>query len=402
MSGLRRVGLVLAMAALLPATVSPATAEEPDGLHLGVPLDQLRVVTTQVASGLVRPVAMVAANDHSERMLIAEKRGTVRVFHPRDGLAADPVLDISDRVNSVANERGLLGIVPAPDFARTSQVYVAYTRLADGALTLSRVPLGDPAKEQVLLTQDHSRFSNHNGGQLAFGHDGYLYWSLGDGGSGGDPEANGQNLSTLLGKVLRLDVSRSCGELAYCVPGKNPFVGVPGARPEIWAFGLRNPWRFSFDALDGSLWLADVGQGSFEEVNHTKTFQGGLNFGWSCMEGPVVFNAERCKPDADYTDPVFHYRTGVDGCAVIGGHVYRGLRHARLAFGTYVATDYCSATAWAVRENRDGTHSNARIGQFPPQVSSFGVDQFGELYVLTDRTGQLHRVGFEPVAPPTG
>ncbi len=230
MSGLRRVGLVAAMAALLPATVvAPATA---DGSRHGVPLDQLTVVTTQVASGLVRPVAMVAAGS---RMLIAEKRGTVRVFHPEDGLAADPVLDISDRVSSVANERGLLGIVPAPDFRRTSNVYVAYTRLPDGALTLSRVPLGDPAKEQVLLTQDHSRFSNHNGGQLAFGRDGYLYWSLGDGGSGGDPDANALNLGTLLGKVLRLDVSRACGELPYCVPRKNPFVNTP----EAMAFACR-------------------------------------------------------------------------------------------------------------------------------------------------------------------
>jgi len=397
MSRLRRAGLVFATAALLPATIVPASAE-PGGSRHGVPLDQLTVVTTEVASGLVRPVAMVAAGDRGGQLLIAEKRGTVRVFHPEDGLAADPVLDISDRVNSVANERGLLGIAPAPDFRRTGKVYVAYTSQPGGALTLSRIPLGDPSKEQVLLTQDHSQFSNHNGGQLAFGRDGYLYWSLGDGGSGGDPNANGLNLGTLLGKVLRLDVSRSCGALPYCVPKKNPFVGTPGARPEIWAYGLRNPWRFSFDARDGSLWLADVGQGAFEEINHVGTARGGHNFGWSCMEGPAVFNAERCDPDADYTDPVFHYQTGVEGCAVIGGHVYRGKQHARLAYGTYVATDYCSGTAWAVRENRHGTYETAAIGQFPLQVSSFAADRSGELYAVTDRAGQLFRVGFERVA----
>lgn len=395
MSLLRRVGLALALVALLPATVSPAAAEH---ARNGVPLDQLTVATTEVASGLVRPVAMAAANDRSGRILIAEKRGTVRIFHPTTGLAADPVLDISDRVNSVANERGLLGIVPAPDFRRTSTVYVAYTRLPDGALTLSRIPLVDPTKEQVLLTQDHSRFSNHNAGQLAFGRDGYLYWSLGDGGSGGDPDANAQNLGTLLGKILRLDVSRSCGALPYCVPKKNPFVHTPGARPEIWAYGLRNPWRFSFDALDGSLWLADVGQGTFEEVNHVRKTRGGTNFGWSCMEGPSVFNAERCVEGADYTDPVFHYQTGVEGCAVIGGYVYRGKQYARLAYGTYVATDYCSGTAWAVRTGRHGTHQSAVIGQFPLQVSSFVADRSGELYVVTDRTGQLHRVSFARVA----
>jgi glucose/arabinose dehydrogenase len=396
MSLLRRAGAALATAALLPALVShalvPDAAAEGRG---GVPLDELRVVTTEVASGLVRPVAMVGLNDRGGRLLITEKRGTVRMFDPAAGLAADPVLDISDRVNSVANERGLIGIVPAPDFRRSNQVYVAYTRLPDGALTLSRIPLGDPAKEEVLLTQDHAQFANHNGGQLAFGHDGLLYWSLGDGGSAGDPNANGLNLGTLLGKVLRLDVSRACGELPYCVPRSNPFVRTEGARPEIWAYGLRNPWRFSFDRADGSLWLADVGQGTFEEINHTRTARGGHNFGWSCMEGPAVFNAARCEADADFTDPVFHYQTGVEGCAVIGGHVYRGHQYARLAFGTYVATDYCSGTAWGVRTDRGGTHRAMAIGQFPAQVSSFAVDRSGELYAVTDRTGLLLRVGFD-------
>lgn len=389
MSLRRRVGLASAAVALLPALASPAVADP----RPGVPLDELTVTTTQVASGMTRPVAMVAANDHSGRLLIAEKRGTVRVFHSRDGLAADPVLDISDRVLSTANERGLLGIVPAPDFRKTSRVYVAYSRQPDGALTLARVPLGHPEQEQVLLTQDHSKFSNHNAGQLAFGPDGYLYWSLGDGGSAGDPDANAQNLGILLGKVLRLDVSRSCGELPYCVPKKNPFVDTPGARPEIWAYGLRNPWRFSFDSHDGSLWLADVGQGSFEEVDHVTNRQGGLNFGWSCMEGPSLFNADHCTSDAPFTDPVFHYQTGVDGCAVIGGYVYRGQRYADLAEGTYVASDYCSATAWAIRANRDGSHQTAAIGTFPAQPTSFATDSDGELYLVTD-AGNLHRVGF--------
>src|SRR5262245_33242424 len=208
MSLRRRVGLAFAAAALLPALASQAVADTRHGL----PLDELTVTTTQVASGLTRPVAMVAANDHSGRLLIAEKRGTVRVFTPRDGLAADPVLDLTDRVLSTQNERGLLGIVPAPDFRKTAKVYVAYTSQPTGTLTLSRIPLGHPEKEQVLLTQDHSKFSNHNAGQLAFGPDGYLYWSLGDGGSAGDPDANAQNLGILLGKVLRLDVSRSCGD----------------------------------------------------------------------------------------------------------------------------------------------------------------------------------------------
>ncbi|HEV2780472.1 MAG TPA: PQQ-dependent sugar dehydrogenase, partial [Actinophytocola sp.] len=266
------------------------------------------------------------------------------------------------------------------------------------ALTLSRIPLTDASREEVLLTQAHAQFGNHNGGQLAFGPDGFLYWSLGDGGGAGDPLASGQNLGTLLGKILRLDVSRACAGLPYCVPPDNPFVGVAGARAEIWAYGLRNPWRFSFDAADGSLWIADVGQGTFEEVNHQPAGQGGASYGWSCMEGPQVFNPDRCT-GAVHTGPVFHYQTSVDGCAVIGGHVYRGQRFADLAAGTYIASDYCSATAWAVRENPDGTHTNARVGEFPTQPTSFGVDTAGELYLVNDLPGQLHLVGFERVPP---
>jgi glucose/arabinose dehydrogenase len=376
--------------------VAAATVAEP-AVQADVPLDELRVVTVQVASGLQRPTAIAIPADGSGRLLIAEKRGTVRAFQPDTGLAPAPVLDISGRVSSAANERGLLGIVAAPDFAQTSLVYLAYTRLTDNALTLSRIPLNDATREEVLLTQDHARFGNHNGGQLAFGPDGFLYWSLGDGGGAGDPLASGQSLGTLLGKILRLDVGRACPGLAYCIPEDNPFVGVAGARGEIWTYGLRNPWRFSFDSAGGSLWIADVGQGTFEEVNHQPAGQGGVNFGWSCMEGPEVFNAERCEPDAVHVDPVFHYQTSVDGCAVIGGHVYRGQQFADLAAGTYVATDYCSSIAWAVRENPDGSHSNARIGQYPTQVTSFGVDAAGELYVVNDLPGQLHRVGFEHV-----
>ncbi|MFL6121935.1 PQQ-dependent sugar dehydrogenase [Actinophytocola sp.] len=374
----------LALSLLVPA---PAEAAGP------VPLDQLTLTTTQlVPFGLQRPVAIAGVPDG--RLLIVEKQGTVRTFDPAAGLSADPVLDLRDRVDISGNERGLLGIVPAPDFTRTRRVYIAYTSLPDGTLTLSRIRLGDPASEQVLLTQPHAEFSNHNGGQVTFGNDGYLYWSLGDGGDAGDPFASGQNLGTLLGKILRLDVSHSCDGKPYCVPRGNPFVGVAGARPEIWAYGLRNPWRFSFDRADGSLWIGDVGQGTREEIDHIGRYQGGTNFGWSCREGTLLFNADRCAPNAVYTEPVFDYQTSFDGCAVIGGHVYRGRQFAALAAGTYVATDYCSNIAWAVRANPDGTHTAARIGEFPTQVTAFGTDRDGELYVVNDLPGQLFRVGF--------
>jgi glucose/arabinose dehydrogenase len=389
----RRLAGVAAIGALAFSllTTGPATAAPGP-----VPLDQLTVTTTQlVPFGLQRSVAIAGVPDG--RLLIVEKQGTVRAYDPDTGLAADPVLDIRDRVNISGNERGLLGILPAPDFARSKRLYIAYTSLPDGALTLSRIKLGDPASEQVLLTQPHAEFSNHNGGQLAFGSDGYLYWSLGDGGDAGDPFASGQRLDILLGKILRIDVSRACGGKPYCVPRDNPFVGVAGARPEIWAYGLRNPWRFSFDRADGSLWIGDVGQGTQEEIDHIRRNQGGTNFGWSCREGTLLFNADRCAPNATYTDPVFTYQTSFEGCAVVGGMVYRGQRFAALAGGTYIASDYCSSSAWAVRANRDGTHTTARIGEFPTQVTSFGTDCHGELYLVNDLPGQLFKIGFARV-----
>lgn len=384
----RRFLTVATMAATLTLGSTGVAAAARD-----VPLDQLRVGTTEVATGLNRPTAIAGLPDG--RLLITEKSGTVRAYHPRTGLAAAPVLDLSDRINESENERGLLGIAAAPNFSRSRNLYVAYTALPDGAVTLARVNLGTGA-EKVLLSQEHAEFGNHNGGHVQFGKDGYLYFGIGDGGSGGDPFQSGQNLNTLLGKIIRIDVSRSCGALPYCVPRDNPFVGEAGARPEIWAWGLRNPWKFSFDKADGSLWIADVGQGRFEEVDHIGGRVGGANFGWSCMEGPNVFDETRCDASADYTDPVFHYRSAIEGCAVIGGFVYRGEKYANLAGGTYVATDFCSATAWGVRAG--GSYPSATIGTFPEAVTSFGADVKGELYVVTDEPGRLFQVSFARAA----
>jgi glucose/arabinose dehydrogenase/lysophospholipase L1-like esterase len=402
-SAVRAISAVSALLAvsLFPTGPAVAAAPPPGAAPPGGPapaaFEDVRVTTTQVASGLRRPTTVVGLDDG--RLLITEKQGTVRAYHPSTGLAADPVLDLTAKVAVSGNERGLLGITPAPDFAQTRLVYVAYTALADGRLTLSRVPLGQPAREEVLLTQAHAEYGNHNGGHVAFGPDGYLYWVLGDGGGAGDPFNSGQDLTTLLGKVLRLDVSRSCQPLAYCVPEDNPYVGVAGARPEIWVSGVRNAWRFSFDPADRSLWLGDVGQGTKEEIDHLGPDDGGANLGWSCREGTVVFQQERCDPDVEYTDPVFEYRSSYEGCSVIGGQVYRGAQFADLVGGTYVATDYCSSTAWAVRQNGDGTYTTGTIGEFPTQVTSFGVDASGELYVVNDLPGGLHRVSFERVQP---
>ncbi|MBO3738666.1 PQQ-dependent sugar dehydrogenase [Actinoplanes flavus] len=384
--------LVLALSAILPASVPAAGTP-----RRAVPLTELTVATEQVASGLQRPIAITGLPDG--RLLIAEKNGTVRAYHPDTGLAAEPVLDLTARIDSSDNERGLLGITPAPNFARTGILYVAYTSLPAGALTLARLPISAPERLQVLLTQEHAEYGNHNGGQVAFGRDGYLYWSTGDGGHANDPFKAGQDLGTLLGKIVRIDVNRACGAKPYCVPATNPFVRTPGARPEIWLYGLRNPWRFSVDPVDNSLWIGDVGQGLVEEVNHIRPWQGGANLGWSCKEGTPVFDAEQCRPGVRYVDPVFEYEHFLtESCSVIGGVVYRGTRTPE-AWGTYVASDYCAPRVYAIRPRNDGTYETATIGNLPTQPTAIGTDARGELYVLSDYPGWLSRVRFE-VAPP--
>ena len=388
--------LALTLSALLSPPVSVAGTAAGTSQTPAVPLTELTVVSEQVAFGLQRPIAITGLPDG--RMLIAEKDGTVRAYHPDTGLAAEPVLDLSARIDTSNNERGLLGITPAPNFARTGILYVAYTSLPAGALTLARVPLGAPERLQVLLTQEHAEYGNHNGGQVAFGRDGYLYWSLGDGGHANDPFKAGQNLSTLLGKIVRIDVNRTCGTKLYCVPSDNPFVRRPGARPEIWVYGLRNPWRFSID-VDNSLWIGDVGQGLVEEINHIRPWQRGANLGWSCKEGTPIFDQQQCQPGVRYTDPVFEYEHfQTESCSVIGGVVYRGSRTPE-ARGTYVASDYCAPRVFALRPKPGGGYESAVIGNFPTQPTAIGADVHGELYVLSDLPGFLSRVRFERVPP---
>ncbi|MFD0774621.1 PQQ-dependent sugar dehydrogenase [Streptomonospora algeriensis] len=413
--------LTAAASALVFAALSqagPAAADEShaaDGqgsstaAQAQLPLDRLQITSTRTdAPRLDRPTDIESIGDGSGRMLITEKEaGAVRLYHPDTGLAADPLLDIGDRIATEGNEQGLLGIAAPPDFAHEPALYVAYTSSDAGTLTLSRFPMEAPDQasipadsEEVLLTEEHSEYTNHNGGEVEFGPDGHLYWSMGDGGNAGDSLDNGQNLTTLLGTIVRLDVSRSCGEKAYCVPEDNPFVSVPDARSEIWAYGLRNPWRFSFDPVDGSMWIADVGQGTYEEVNHLPAGEGGANFGWPCREGPDEFDAERCDSGADYTGPAFSYDHLDGNCSVTGGTVYRGDEYADIAGGTYIMTDYCSANTWGVRPTGGGEYATAPIGELPIQVTAFGADASGELYAVTDLPGGLHRVGFEALPPP--
>ncbi|SDP69229.1 Glucose/arabinose dehydrogenase, beta-propeller fold [Actinopolyspora xinjiangensis] len=402
----RRTGTVLLSLLLGAATLGSPAGAEPTG-KTGSPtagtarpdLTELNVTATRVDTDrLRRPTDITSASDGSGRMLIAEKPGTVRAYDPDSGTMGQPLLDITNRVENAGNEQGLLGIAPSPEDTGEDILYAAYTRASDAAVTLSRFSLAadDPAAgEEVLLSQPHSEHTNHNGGDLAFGPDGFLYMGIGDGGGAGDPLRSGQDLSTLLGKVLRIDVSRQCGEQPYCVPPDNPFAYTPGARGEIWSYGLRNPWRFSFDPEGRSLWIADVGQGSLEEVNRIPQGVRGQNFGWSCMEGTERFAPDRCEPAADYVEPVLTYQTSVEGCAVIGGRVYRGERYSDIADGTYLAADYCSAGVWGLRSDDGGhTYQSAKLGELPIQVTAFGADSSGELYVVNDLPGMLYRLSF--------
>lgn len=402
----RWIGLLLALPVLVtgPLSLPASSAEAPlstesRAVASAVPLEEITATTTQVASGLQRPTALAAPDDGTGRLFITEKFGKVRVYDPATGLASTPLLDITSQVDSSDNERGLLGIALPPDFVQSRQLYLAFTALPDGAVTLARYSLAD-ARLEVLLQQPHADYTNHNGGQLAFGPDGKLYWGIGDGGGAGDPFDSGQRTDILLGKILRLDVSRSCGALPYCIPADNPFAGVAGARGEIWVWGARNPWRFSFDPADGSMWVADVGQGLWEEIDHlARDEQPGTNLGWSCYEGPQVFDASQCSSGARYRAQDFYYSHYNGSCAVIGGQVYRGRQFADLAGGTYIATDYCTSTIWALRPDSNGVLRQAAIGQMPTQVTAFGSTPDGELYVVNDLPGGLHRVSFAHTTP---
>jgi glucose/arabinose dehydrogenase len=324
---------------------------------------------------LEQPLAM-AARSGDPSLYIAQKTGKVVAL--RDG-AVDPVsvLDLRSQV-SLGGEQGLLGIAFSPD---GRHLYVNYTDVnGDTRVTGYEMQAGRAAtatRRDVLFVDQP--YSNHNGGNLAFGPDGYLYIGLGDGGSGGDPEGNGQSLSTLLGKMLRIDPT-PFGDRAYRVPEKNPFVDRADARAEIWAYGLRNPWRYSFDRRTGDLWIGDVGQSAWEEVDvQPADSPGGENYGWNRMEGDHPYGG--ADPPARAIPPVYEY-THDDGCVVTGGYVYRGEAIPDL-YGAYVFADFCGGRIEALRI-RDGRVIEHRVlGPVVPSLSSFGEDAEGELYAMS-------------------
>ena len=343
------------------------------------------------AGGLVRPVSLTHAGDDSGRLFVIEQEGRIRIIDRNGNLLPEPFLDLTDRV-SCCGERGLLSVAFPPTYARSGEFFVNYTTL-DKQTHISRFRVSsDPNRadrnsEQVILAFDQP-FANHNGGQMAFGpNDGYLYIGTGDGGSGGDPDNHGQRLNTLLGKILRIDVQVGA---TYTIPRDNPFVNNPDARPEIWALGLRNPWRFSFDPANGNLFIADVGQDMYEEINfQAGTSRGGENYGWSIMEGNECFGTRTCDRTG-LTMPIITYDHSDDDCSVTGGYVYRGTASQDMQ-GIYFYGDFCSGRIWGLR-NTQGQWENRMLLREPITISSFGTDQAGNLYVVGYNDGTIYRL----------
>lgn len=345
---------------------------------------QDKIELIEIASGFDTPLGIEHAGDH--RLFIVEKDGTISLMDTNGVVFAGHFLDIDARVNSNAGERGLLGLAFHPDYADNGFFYVNYTNLGGSTVIarFSRDPndpdRADPDSEMILLTQSQP-FQNHNGGHLAFGPDGYLYIGLGDGGSGGDPGNRAQNPETFLGKMLRIDVD---GGAPYAIPPDNPFVGVDSILPEIWATGLRNPWRYSFDRITGDLWIADVGQDAWEEISfQPASSTGGENYGWRCKEGFANFNLSGCPPMETLTDPVYVYAHMGQNCSgsVTGGYAYHGNRNPYLN-GKYVFTDYCTGVFRALAPDSLGgfeAEDLANLQNF--EFTAFGQDASGELYV---------------------
>lgn len=372
---------------------SGATASASVAYAAGAPL---ALALQTVASGLAFPTFLTAPAGDT-RLFIVERAGRVRVVDNGAPLPT-PFLDMSGRTTT-DGERGLLSLAFHPRYASNGLFFIYYTDV-NGDIVIARLRVSaadrnvaDPLSAVTLLTIPHPGFANHNGGLLSFGPDGLLYAGTGDGGGGGDPSGNAQNDATLLGKLLRIDVDRASPTLPYAIPADNPFAGLPGRRGEIWADGLRNPWRYAFDAAARLLYIADVGQDQWEEVDVAPLDQGGVNYGWNILEGAQCHNGAACG-QAGLTPPVFQYQHGVgdvNGCSITGGYVYRGAAIPELG-GRYLYSDYCGGWLKSFFYH-NGAATEPTDWQLPPvgNIVSFGQDGQGELYLLS-QTGDVHRI----------
>ncbi|HEY0091645.1 MAG TPA: PQQ-dependent sugar dehydrogenase, partial [Flavobacterium sp.] len=338
---------------------------------------------TPFATGLSSVVGIFHAGD--SRLFVVQQTGAIRIVQPNGTVDPTNFLTLTTATISTGGERGLLGLAFHPDYDTNGYFYVNYTRAGDGATVIARYTrsssnpnIADPSTAAVLLTVAQP-FSNHNGGTIAFGPDGYLYIGMGDGGSAGDPGNRAQNINENLGKMLRIDVDSGA---PYAIPADNPYVGIPG-NDEIWAIGLRNPWKWSFDRLTGDLYIADVGQGEYEEINRVSSTDPGVNYGWKCYEGSDVYSA--CTgTGVTFTFPVAEYsHSGTGGCSITGGYVYRGTTYPNFV-GKYFFADYCLPRIGMMDETNNLTYSANFTGV--PNFTTFGEDVTGELYVGGDDT----------------
>jgi glucose/arabinose dehydrogenase len=350
-------------------------------------------------TGFTKPLEIAHAGD--SRLFVVEQGGKIKILNSNGTTNATPFLTVTGL--GTGNEQGLLGLAFHPNYATNGLFYINYTR-TDGDTVIARYAV-DPANPNlasttgtILLTIDQP-FANHNGGSLKFGTDGFLYIGMGDGGSGGDPNNYAQNTTIdvvnpsriYLGKMLRIDVNTTTGSLPYGIPPTNPYAGQAG-KQEIWAIGLRNPWKFSFDKKNGDLWIADVGQDEFEEVNKVSSTQAGLNFGWRCYEGSAVFNTAGCVPQSALTAPLISIVNQAPGrpgfCSVTGGYVYNGTSYPNLQ-GKYLFTDFCDSKIGIATAAGVVTYTTNFAGN---NFSSFGEDINGELYIVALNTGTVYKI----------
>jgi glucose/arabinose dehydrogenase len=375
-----------------PPTLAPTRSPGPAGTFN--PNAGTTIVPTLLAGGF-NPVTFVTnAGDGSGRLFVVEQRGVIWTIDPANPSTRTKFFDIAARVRS-GDEQGLLGLAFHPDFENNGRFFLDYTNLG-GDMVISEFAvdangLGDTNSERNLLTISDP-FPNHNGGMLAFGPDGYLYIGNGDGGSGGDPLNSGQSLDTLLGKILRLDIDS--GD-PYGIPADNPFV-AGGGLPEIWDWGVRNPWRYSFDRATGALIIGDVGQESWEEIDVEPVGAGGVNYGWNVVEGKTCYVSATCSTDGTVL-PVWTYSHAI-GCSVTGGYVYRGAANVDVLTGAYIFSDYCTGKLWAFNADdvlAGGGANVDELGQVRFNVSSFGEDEAGELYIV-DLAGAVYRIDVGP------
>ncbi len=358
----------------------------------GLQVSAQEITLELFADGFNQPVDMVHAGD--DRLFVVEKSGYIKIVESDGSVLSNDFLDIDSKVNSGAGERGLLGLAFDPNYSTNGRFFVHYSNSSGNSIiaryNVSSDPnIADAASEEILLSIDQP-YNNHNGGDLDFGPDGYLYIGMGDGGAAGDPQNFSQNRQSLLGKMLRIDVSGD----GYSIPMDNPFAEDDETLDEIWSIGLRNPWRFSFDRLTGEMYMADVGQNKWEEISVEPPNQGGNNYGWRCYEGFEAFNLSNCPDESEFTPPAFVYLNNEfeDGCSITGGYVYRG-DEIEYLYGKYIYADFCSGRIWSLQRDDCDVWRNRLVFEGSPQdYSAFGEGLNGEVYIASISSGKIEKI----------